>query len=164
MDILDFCTEECRRQGSGKESIPWMISAWELAQKRYFQWGIDGLIPDFIEAVGNLVEPVKNAKGFRKVPIFVGPDEKLRYPFIPDALEALLGAWRDGTYQQFALEKMERRGWEDREPADLLYLEFEDIHPFVDGNGRTGKILLNYVLGILDNPRWPYNWWGTSNP
>ena len=32
------------------------------------------------------------------------------------------------------------------ETAALFHLVFEDIHPFPDGNGRTGRVLLNFML------------------
>ena len=32
------------------------------------------------------------------------------------------------------------------ERAALFHLLFEDIHPFQDGNGRTGRLLLNFML------------------
>ncbi len=36
--------------------------------------------------------------------------------------------------------------------ATAFHHKFEKIHPFMDGNGRTGRMLLNYILLINKNP------------
>ncbi|WGE89313.1 Fic family protein [Actinobacillus arthritidis] len=32
------------------------------------------------------------------------------------------------------------------EAISLLHLAFENIYPFIDGNGRTGRLLINFEL------------------
>ena len=41
------------------------------------------------------------------------------------------------------------------EKASLFHAKYETIHPFSDGNGRTGRLLLNYML--VREGKWPVN-------
>ena len=36
--------------------------------------------------------------------------------------------------------------------AAYFHAKFENIHPFADGNGRTGRLAMNYLLFLRDHP------------
>ena len=36
--------------------------------------------------------------------------------------------------------------------AAYFHAKFENIHPFADGNGRCGRLVMNYLLLLHDHP------------
>ncbi len=144
MTVIEYVTEEVQRQGhdtrqlDGIERVGWMLEAWSYAIR-----GRDKL-PTMIDTVelGKYIERKKNARGFRRVGVRVGH----RICPTPDEVWARLPLLFEHV--------------EDLEPFSF-YRKFELIHPFVDGNGRVGKILLNWLNRMLLNPIFPpNNFWG----
>ncbi len=88
---------------------------------------------------------------FRRTQNWIGPPgsglEDARYvPPPPGELMACLGAWEqflhDGTLPPLV-------------HAALVHSQFEAIHPFIDGNGRVGRLLISLLFvarGLLPEP------------
>lgn len=89
---------------------------------------------------------------FRRTQNWIGPagctlnDSKFVPPTVPDMKKAL------ESLENFIYE-------EDNIPAlikiALIHAQFESIHPFLDGNGRIGRLLITFWLcqqGILSQP------------
>lgn len=147
MDIHAFIEREVQNQGfkldyeDGRERVEWMQDAWDYARA----------LADFpptltdIRELGRFIEPGKNMDGFRIIGVQVGgrvcPPSFLILP----GLSAILRAVGN-------LAPLE------------LYKQFELIHPFEDGNGRVGKVLLNWWARTLDDPFMPPDLFGGGVP
>lgn len=80
---------------------------------------------------------------FRRSPVWVGsamdsPDTATFVPPMPDALPDAIGDWEDFVNNPGELPTLIRCG--------LMHYQFETIHPFLDGNGRIGRLLINLML------------------
>ena len=174
LNVIKYCTEECIRQQSGMASVYDMINAWDHADwQRDENDKVKIIDIGFISELGKRVEPFDNLTGFRRIPIFVGSEEKIEWERIPERLEQLIEAYYDDRLDPEPLKREARvnqqwklyKRWSKANNAeDVFYYEYESIHPFVDGNGRTGKILYNYLLDNMENPVMPPNYFGSSNP
>jgi len=87
---------------------------------------------------------------FRKSQNWIGGSRPDNASFVPPPVEEMHRALAD-------LEKFIHN--EDNIPAvikaGLVHAQFETIHPFLDGNGRTGRMLVTFCLwksGALQNP------------
>jgi Fic family protein len=94
----------------------------------------------------------RNPGEFRRSQNWIGPAGALLSDavFVPPPPEAVLGAM--GEIEAFLHAR-------DKIPPlvkiGLVHAQFETIHPFLDGNGRVGRLLITFYLvwqGILSKP------------
>lgn len=62
---------------------------------------------------------------------------------IPNRVRYLIADYYNGVQQNIHPVEL----------ASKFHQKFEEIHPFQDGNGRTGRAILNYMLGRYDFPQ-----------
>lgn len=171
MEIIRYCTDECIRQQSGTASVYNMLNAYDWADwQRNEDNSIKEITVEFIIRLGMAVEPLENIKGIRRTPITIGGE--VREPTrLAERLDTLIEAYYDDRLNPEMLVKdaasmANWKGYKKYKKAntaeDIFYYEYEQIHPFVDGNGRSGKILYNYLLDSMDHPKLPPNFFGSG--
>lgn len=184
-DVDGFVHDEVVRQGhdttskwDGGRRIKWMRHAWEYAQEHADR------TPDIgdILLLGSMVEPEENTTaGFRTMNVFIGERTGAAPSLVPRFMAHLV-LRADAAIENRAAVTHEGKALLDEydrtrddpesfprlvrrvETPDDWYLAYEWIHPFGDGNGRSGKILHNWLLGTLDDPALVRDWFGGGNP
>lgn len=87
---------------------------------------------------------------FRRMQNWIGGTSPANARFVPpppDTMQEALDAFERYLHREDAIPPLIRCG--------LLHYQFETIHPFNDGNGRMGRLLITLYLvwkGILDEP------------
>ena len=108
---------------------------------------------EFIKKIHSFVLSGKESAGqYRTIQNYVGSLTKVVYiPPAPSQIENEMKSYvsmlQSDLAKNQALFKQEKIEWENIfNTLALHHIEFEKIHPFIDGNGRTGRLLLTYEL------------------
>lgn len=103
------------------------------------------LVRNFHQLLTDHILP--NAGQYKTTPNYiVGANFQTAEPF---EVPAKIQKWCDELNAQFSQAKI------TKEVLTVLlekHIEFEKIHPFSDGNGRTGRMLINYGLVLKHEP------------
>ncbi len=96
----------------------------------------DGFDERFIKKLNETINrDIKDTEGYRTIQVFIRGSEHI--PPTPEKIPNLMNyfVYNYNHDEQDVFSKIAR-----------YHIEFEKIHPFEDGNGRTGRLLLNYEL------------------
>jgi Fic family protein len=108
------------------------------------------------EIHAQLMEDVRGEKAtpgeFRRSQNWIGPagSTPMTAAFVPPPVEAMmdcLGDWEKFLYLRDVMP--------DLIQCAIMHVQFETIHPFLDGNGRVGRLLITFFLmqrGRLSEP------------
>lgn len=85
---------------------------------------------------------IQNRGVYRNIPVYIsGAKTQTAQPvLIPEKVQELLEWYRSDSEDDFLTK------------IALFHLRFESIHPFIDGNGRTGRLIVNLELMKLGYP------------
>ena len=81
------------------------------------------------------------------------PGEYKRHDYVTGREE--IGASPEDVGEEMNELLLEMHGVEAKNAltaAAYFHVKFENIHPFADGNGRAGRLAMNYLLLLLDHP------------
>lgn len=137
LDVLPVLVKEIVLQEDGPEAVDGISRAWLYSVS--VNEITEASLHD-IHALTVLHKPPQFLK-VRTIPVTVGGNPALDPKLVRRALHGLLGAQKDLTPDEF-------------------YKELMEIHPWLDGNGRTGFLVWNFMRGTLWKPELPPNFWG----
>lgn len=155
VDLLNFEAQDAPQANADVEEVSNYLDALayardQLASKR----GLPLSMRLLNEAHKRLMRGVRGANkqpgNVRRSQNWIGgtrPGNAAYVPPPPDKLPHLLSALEKYVHAEDSLPKLVRAG--------LVHVQFETIHPYLDGNGRIGRLLIALLLehwGLLKSP------------
>jgi len=112
-----------------------LLEAWKYVEENYTTFPTHKNLYQLHKRVNKGIESDETLGKYKKVQNYIGDVYTTSYLFTEEKMERLL-RWIKKAYKKM----------DDFEVAFQSHAQFEIIHPFVDGNGRVGRLLLNWLL------------------
>ncbi len=138
-DVIDFLVESNGIEGVYDDvSLQQAIYAWEfLVKQKALTVGVILKTHKILMLHQHLLP---NEKGyFRTIDVYIGGCMGLA----PASIHYAVDQWVDVVKQCIASKSI-YDPYTARTLCESHHIRYEQIHPFVDGNGRTGRMFLNY--------------------
>ncbi len=154
IDALEYAADPINKDNTDADDISYYIKALNYGIKRIKDDNFPLTLRFVKELHNKLMDGARvthfaDPGEFRKTQNWIGgtrPDNANFVPPAPEEMEGPLGDMEQFIHTQFIHPIID---------AGLLHSQFETIHPFLDGNGRTGRLLITFYLihhGYLELP------------
>ncbi len=137
-DTFKYLFEDIVPQGKKKKELFMatnLLKAWNYMEKHFREFPDENHLKKMHEFVNDQIEDEETLGKFKKIQNYVGLSTTTSYLFVNEKIQKLL------TWIKDAEKKIDYF-----EIAFQSHIQFEIIHPFIDGNGRIGRLLINWLL------------------
>ncbi len=112
-----------------------LLKAWKYVEKNQRHLPTEEDIKTLHKMVNENVETDETLGKYKQVQNYVGNSYTTSQLFVEERMKRLMKWIKRGF-----------REMDDFEVAFQSHAQFEIIHPFIDGNGRVGRLLMNWLL------------------
>jgi len=112
-----------------------LFEAWKYLENNYKEFPSKNHLFQLYKLVNKGVEEEETLGKYKKNQNYVGNSYTTSHLFVEEKMNQLF------FWMKKALKKID-----DFETAFQSHAQFEIIHPFIDGNGRVGRLLMNWIL------------------
>jgi len=137
-ETLDYLFRDIVPSGHTKKELFMasnLLEAWNYLEKNYKKFPTHKDLFELHKRVNRNIESEETLGSYKKVQNYIGDIYTTSHLFVEEKMKQLL------TWIKKAFRKID-----DFEVAFQSHAQFEIIHPFVDGNGRVGRLLINWLL------------------
>ncbi len=137
-ETFDYLFEDTTPSNHTKKELHMalnLLDAWIYVEENYNRIPTKKDILNLHKLVNNRIETKETLGKYKIIQNYIGDVHTSSYLFVDEKMNQFF------KWIKKAFEKIN-----DFEVAFQSHAQFEIIHPFIDGNGRVGRLLLNWLL------------------
>lgn len=137
-ETYDYLFEDMIPKGRSKKELFMahnLLRAWDYMERNSKKMPSEDDLKELHKLVNAGIETDLTLGCYKKTQNYIGDVKTTSHLFVEERMKQLM-AWIKNAASKT----------DDFETAFQSHAQFEVIHPFIDGNGRVGRVLLNWQL------------------